>query len=122
MRGFTSAASTTCRTRCCRRPSAKPTRRATWATTRLGPTTSWTSGCIAAGARGTVGLGTSAGRLLKVNVLELPAMPAGAGAVALAGGTRVTEFAAFGRGETVVGLAALDGLLDGAGAGLALGT
>src|SRR5262245_37045374 len=35
--------------------------------------------------RGTVGLVTSTGRLVKLNVLELPAMPPGAGAVSLAG-------------------------------------
>ena len=70
-------------------------------------------------ARGTVGLVTSAGRLVKLNVLELPAMPAGAGAVSLAGGTPVTEFASFGSGETVVGLACVDGALDG---GVVLGT
>src|SRR5256885_1411172 len=69
--------------------------------------------------RGTVGLVTSAGRLIKLNVLELPAMPPGAGAVSLAGGTPVTEFASFDRGETVVGLAAMDSLV---GDGLALGT
>jgi DNA gyrase subunit A len=69
--------------------------------------------------RGAVGLVTSAGRLIKLNVLELPAMPPGAGAVSLAGGTPVTEFASFDRGETVVGLAAMDSLMGG---GLALGT
>ena len=71
---------------------------------------------VRATARGTVGLVTSAGRLIKLNVLELPAMPPGAGAVSLAGGTPVSEFASFGRGETVVGLAAVDG---GLGAGVA---
>ena len=74
---------------------------------------------VRATARGTVGLVTSAGRLVKLNVLELPAMPPGAGATSLAGGTPVSEFASFGRGETVVGLAAVDG---GSGVGLALGT
>jgi len=74
---------------------------------------------VRATARGTVGLVTSAGRLVKLNVLELPAMPPGAGAVSLAGGTPVSEFASFGRGETVVGLAAVDGVTGG---GLALGT
>src|SRR5437764_11128160 len=74
---------------------------------------------VRATVRGTVGLVTSAGRLVKLNVLELPAMPPGAGAVSLVGGTPVTEFASFDRGETVVGLAAADGV---AGAGLALGT
>ena len=68
--------------------------------------------------RGTIGLVTSAGRLLKLNVLELPAMPPGAGAASLAGGTPVTEFASFGPGETVVGLACVDS----PGAGVALGT
>ena len=72
--------------------------------------------------RGTVGLVTSAGRLVKLNVLELPAMPPGAGAVSLAGGTPVSEFASFGRGETVVGLAAVDGVAQGLRAGLVLGT
>jgi DNA gyrase subunit A len=77
---------------------------------------------VRATVRGTVGLVTSAGRLVKLNVLELPAMPPGAGAVSLAGGTPVTEFASFERGETVVGLAAADGVLGGSGFGLALGT
>ncbi len=86
---------------------------------------------VRATVRGTVGLVTSAGRLIKLNVLELPAMPPGAGAVSLAGGTPVTEFASFDRGETVVGLAAVDGAAGvadaasaagGSGFGLALGT
>src|SRR4029077_12694996 len=76
---------------------------------------------VRATVRGTVGLVTSAGRLLKLNVLELPAMPPGAGAVSLAGGTPVTEFASFDRGETVGGVAATDGP-GGSGFGLALGT
>ena len=67
-------------------------------------------------ARGTIGVVTSAGRLVKVNVLELPALPPGAGAASLAGGTTVGEFAALERGETVAGLCAVDR------AGLALGT
>jgi len=77
---------------------------------------------VRATVRGTVGLVTSAGRLVKVNVLELPAMPPGAGAVSLAGGTPVSEFASFGSGETVVGLCSVDGVLGGPGLGVALGT
>ena len=77
---------------------------------------------VRATVRGTVGLVTSAGRLVKLNVLELPAMPPGAGAVSLAGGTPLTEFASFERGETVVGLAAVDVSGGGSGSGLALGT
>jgi DNA gyrase subunit A len=73
---------------------------------------------VRATARGTIGLVTSTGRLVKLNVLELPALPPGAAAVSLAGGTPVTEFASFSPGETVVGLAAVDT----PGAGLALGT
>ena len=63
---------------------------------------------VRATARGTIGLVTSAGRLVKLNVLELPALPPGAGAASLAGGTPVTEFTALARGETVVGLASVD--------------
>jgi DNA gyrase subunit A len=73
---------------------------------------------VRATARGTVGLVTSAGRLVKLNVLELPAMPPGAGAVSLAGGTPVSEFASFPADETVVGLASVDA----PGAGITLGT
>ncbi len=68
--------------------------------------------------RGTVGLVTSAGRLVKLDVLELPSMPPGAGAASLAGGTPVAEFASLSRGETVVGLACVDT----PGAGVALST
>jgi DNA gyrase subunit A len=67
-------------------------------------------------ARGTIGVVTSAGRLVRVNVLELPALPPGAGAASLAGGTAVSEFAALERGEAVVGLCSVDS------GGLALGT
>ncbi len=73
--------------------------------------------------RGTIGLVTSAGRLVKLNVLELPALcspsqaPA-SGAASLAGGTPVTEFTTLARDETVVGLACVDT----PGAGVALGT
>jgi DNA gyrase subunit A len=59
-------------------------------------------------ARGTIGVVTSAGRLVKVDVLELPALPPGAGAASLAGGTAVGEFAALERGETVAGLCSVD--------------
>jgi DNA gyrase subunit A len=67
-------------------------------------------------ARGTIGVVTSSGRLVKVNVLELPALPPGAGAVSLAGGTSVTEFAVLERGETVAGLCTVNGT------GVVLGT
>jgi DNA gyrase subunit A len=67
--------------------------------------------------RGTIGVVTSAGRLVKVNVLELPALVlGGSGAVSLAGGTAVGEFAALEPGETVAGLCSVNG------AGIAIGT
>jgi len=81
---------------------------------------------LPATARGTIGLVTSAGRLIRLNVLELPALPPGAGAAGLSGGTPATEFAALQRGETVVALCAFDesssGGGGGGGGGLALGT
>jgi DNA gyrase subunit A len=74
---------------------------------------------VRATARGTIGLVTSAGRLLRVSVLELPALVVpGEGAASLAGGAAVGDFAELERGETVVGLCAVDSV----GGGLALGT
>jgi DNA gyrase subunit A len=68
-------------------------------------------------ARGTIGVVTSAGRLVKVDVLELPALVVGgSGATSLAGGTAVGEFAALEPGETVAGLVSVNG------AGIAIGT
>jgi DNA gyrase subunit A len=69
-------------------------------------------------ARGSVGLVTSRGRLIRIAVLEIPALPPGAHSPALTGGAPLAEFAALDPGETVVGLAAPDGTPG----GLALGT
>jgi DNA gyrase subunit A len=69
-------------------------------------------------ARGTIGVVTSAGRLIKLGVLELPALPPSAHSPALSGGAPITEFVTTAPGETVVGIVAADA----AGAGLALGT
>ncbi|MGH3189668.1 MAG: DNA gyrase/topoisomerase IV subunit A [Streptosporangiaceae bacterium] len=82
---------------------------------------------LPATARGTIGLVTSAGRLIRLNVLEVPALPPGAGSAGLSGGTPAAEFASLERGETVVALCAFDGVggaggAGGAGGGLALGT
>jgi DNA gyrase subunit A len=74
---------------------------------------------VRATARGTIGMVTSAGRLLRVSVLELPALVVpGESATSLAGGAAVGEFAELERGETVVGLCAIDS----DGGGVALGT
>ncbi len=86
---------------------------ATW----LAPPTTSLASAVRTTARGTIGVVTSAGRLVKVNVLELPALPPGAGAASLAGGTPVSEFAALERGETVVGLCPVDGNGARSGAG-----
>jgi len=79
---------------------------------------------VSSTARGTVGVLTSAGRLIRLSVLELPALPPSAHSPALSGGAPVSEFITTGPGETVVGLVAADSgeSADATGAGLALGT
>jgi DNA gyrase subunit A len=69
-------------------------------------------------ARGTIGVVTSHGRLIRLGVLDLPALPPSAHSPGLSGGAPVSEFVSTAPGETVVGIAAADA----AGAGLALGT
>ncbi len=69
-------------------------------------------------ARGSIALVTSQGRLIRIGVLEIPALPPSAHSPALAGGAPLAEFVSLDTGETVVGLAAPDGMAG----GLALGT
>jgi len=69
-------------------------------------------------ARGNIAVVTSLGRLIRLGVLEIPALPPNAHSPSLAGGAPITEFVGLEAGETVVGLAAPEA----AGAGLALGT
>jgi DNA gyrase subunit A len=57
--------------------------------------------------RGHVGVVTSAGRVIKVHVLDLPALPGTAGPVSVAGGVPLGAFVTLERGEAVVGLASL---------------
>jgi DNA gyrase subunit A len=71
---------------------------------------------VAATARGEIGAVTSAGRLIRVDVLDLPALPPSANPPSLAGGAPMTEFVSLEKDETVVGLASLES------AGLTLGT
>ncbi len=73
---------------------------------------------VSSTARGTIGVLTSAGRLIRLGVLELPALPPSAHSPALSGGAPVSEFVTTGPGETVVAIVAADA----DGAGLALGT
>jgi DNA gyrase subunit A len=73
---------------------------------------------VSATARGTIGAVTTAGRMIRVSVLEIPALPPNDSAPSLSGGHPVTEFVALERGETVLALANLDA----EDAGVALGT
>jgi DNA gyrase subunit A len=70
-------------------------------------------------ARGSIGAVTSAGRMIRVSVIEIPPAPPGE-AASLAGGHPVDEFVpGLDNGETVLALASLDGAES---AGVALGT
>jgi len=73
---------------------------------------------VPATARGTIGVLTSIGRLVRIGVLELPALPPSAHPPALSGGAPVSEFVGLESGERVVAIVAADAL----GAGLAVGT
>ncbi|MEV5748623.1 DNA topoisomerase IV subunit A [Actinoallomurus sp. NPDC052308] len=71
---------------------------------------------VPATARGQVGAVTDAGRLIRVDVIDIPAVPPTATAPSLAGGAPISEFVALEKDETIVGLASLDS------GGLTLGT
>jgi DNA gyrase subunit A len=74
---------------------------------------------VSSTARGAIGVVTSAGRMIRVSVLEIPALPPNDSAQSLSGGHPITEFVTtLERGETVLALASLDA----ADAGVALGT
>ena len=63
---------------------------------------------VPATARGTVGVVTSLGRLIRLSVLELPALPPSAHSPGLAGGAPIGEFVGTEPGETVVAIVAAD--------------
>ncbi|HEX6921812.1 MAG TPA: DNA topoisomerase IV subunit A [Actinomycetes bacterium] len=69
-------------------------------------------------ARGEVAAVTSAGRMVRLGVLDMPALPSTASAPNLSGGAPVSEFLQLDRDEVVLALSSLEG---GSG-GLALGT
>ncbi|MEU9394459.1 DNA topoisomerase IV subunit A [Streptomyces sp. NPDC048324] len=73
---------------------------------------------VPATARGEIGAVTSAGRLLRINVVDLPQLPDTASAPNLSGGAPLTEFVSLEGDETVVCLTTLDE----SSPGLALGT
>ncbi|WP_327318339.1 DNA gyrase/topoisomerase IV subunit A [Streptomyces sp. NBC_01235] len=73
---------------------------------------------VPATARGEIGAVTSSGRLLRINVVDLPQLPDTAAAPNLSGGAPLAEFVSLEGDETVVCLATLDE----SSPGLALGT
>ncbi|MEU3187535.1 DNA topoisomerase IV subunit A [Streptomyces sp. NPDC006923] len=73
---------------------------------------------VPATARGDVGAVTSAGRLLRIAVIDLPQLPDTASAPSVSGGAPISEFLALEDDETVVCLTTLDE----SSPGLALGT
>ncbi len=73
---------------------------------------------VPATARGTVGAVTSAGRLLRLAVIDLPQLPGTASAPNLSGGAPVAEFLSLEGDETLICLITLDE----SSAGLAIGT
>ena len=79
-------------------------RRAARATAAAAPTTTWSSRRCAATARGQVGVLTTAGRLVQLDVLDLPTLPATANDPHLQGGAPVSEFLSLEPGERVLAL------------------
>jgi DNA gyrase subunit A len=73
---------------------------------------------VPATARGQVGAVTSLGRMIRIDVLDLPTLPPSATPPSLAGGAPVAEYVDLEPNETVVGIAAVGE----EGGGLALGT
>jgi DNA gyrase subunit A len=73
---------------------------------------------VAATARGEVGVVTSAGRVVRLGVLDLPAIPTTAAGPRLSGAAPLSEYVALGRGERVLTLTTLRSDSP----GLALGT
>jgi DNA gyrase subunit A len=73
---------------------------------------------VRATARGEVAAVTSAGRMVRLGVLDVPAVPATASAPHLSGGAPVSEFLSLDRDERVLALCSLST----GGPGLALGT
>ncbi|GGR93145.1 DNA topoisomerase (ATP-hydrolyzing) [Streptomyces humidus] len=73
---------------------------------------------VPATARGEIGAVTSSGRLLRINVVDLPQLPDTASVPNLSGGAPLTEFVSLEDNETVICLTTLDE----SSPGLAIGT
>ena len=92
-------------------PPPRPARRHVRGTTSI-------ASRVTSTARGEVGVVTSLGRMIRLSVLELPALPPTAGAPTLAGGAPVSEFLDLEKGEKVLALATISA----DSVGVALGT
>ncbi len=75
---------------------------------------------VPATVRGQVAAVTSRGRMVRLGVLDLPALPPTADQPSLSGGARIEEFLALEKDERVLTLVTLDGI--GGTTGVALGT
>ncbi|MFI6594853.1 DNA topoisomerase (ATP-hydrolyzing) subunit A [Nonomuraea sp. NPDC050536] len=73
---------------------------------------------VRSSVRGNVGVVTSQGRMIRVNVVDLPTLPPSANPPSVSGGHPVSEYVSLTPDEIVVGL----GSLDPDGPGLAVGT
>jgi DNA gyrase subunit A len=80
------------------------------------------AGTVATSARADVGAVTSRGRVLRLSVLDLPALPPTDGAPSLSGGVPVGEVLQLERGERVVALASIDPAAPPLALGTAQGT
>lgn len=77
---------------------------------------------VATSTRSVVGAVTNHGRLLRVSVVDLPALAPSAGSSSVAGGTRLADLIALEKDEFVVGLTRVSADDFKAGGGIALGT
>jgi len=66
---------------------------------------------VATTARGEIGALTSSGRMIRVQVMDMPALPPTNGLPNLAGGVPVKDFMTLAKGETLVGLIPLNAVL-----------
>ncbi|WP_285724162.1 DNA gyrase/topoisomerase IV subunit A [Psychromicrobium xiongbiense] len=66
---------------------------------------------VAATARGEVAALTSLGRMMRLQVMDLPALPPSTGLPNLAGGVPAKEFLTLGKGEALIGLLPLDAVI-----------
>lgn len=66
---------------------------------------------IATSARGEVGAVTSAGRMLRLQVLDMPVLPPTAGLPNLAGGVPAKEFITLLKGESLIGFVPIDAVV-----------